>query len=688
MRAQEFPEANRGSYESMNPGPDIINRAARVLIVDDERRNRELMEVMLTPEGFELSTAASGEEALAIVEEQPPDLILLDIMMPGMDGYQVVRAIRSRPSTRNVPVIMVTALDDRQAKMLGLSAGAEEFLTRPLDRAELCVRVKNLLRLKAYGDYYGDYSAMLEREVAARTADLVARTKTLEDQSTALRLSEERTNYALGAAGMGVLELDPLTERLTWSETMPAVFGLDWEHMPTDYQGFLTLLHRDDRQAVQDSLLRAARTRTAFEGEFRTIWPDGHTHWIAGRARLVEAADGRPMHLLGIVTDISDRKSLEVQLRQSQKMETVGQLAGGVAHDFNNLLTAILGYAGFVIETLGPKDPRLTDMEQVVKAGQRAAQLTKQLMTFSRKQVLQPTVIDLNALVTGMRHMLSRLIGEHLELVSILAPELGAVWADHGQLEQVLMNLVLNAKDAMSEGGRLTVETTNVEHDGSLWADVAIQPGRYVMLAVSDSGTGMDAETKQRLFEPFFTTKAPGKGTGLGLATVYGIVKQSGGYISVYSEPNMGTSFKVFLPRTEEAAASPIAAEPPLAPGTEMVLVVEDEDPVRLLLRTMLERGGYRVLDAPNPERAVELFENPANVFDLLVTDVIMPGSTGSQLFERLVQRRPELKVLYVSGYTDDAIVHQGQLKPGVDFLQKPFTTDALHRRVRAVLDR
>ena len=291
------------------------------------------------------------------------------------------------------------------------------------------------------------------------------------------------------------------------------------------------------------------RDGTDYEVEFRALWPDGSARWNAGQARMVRDSDGTPMRLLGIGTDISERKSLEAQFRQAQKMEAVGLLAGGVAHDFNNLLTAILGYSTFVIDTFGPQDRRRADMEEVLKAGQRAAVLTRQLLAFSRKQVLQPTSVDLNALVMGIRQMLARLIGETVDLVPILAPDLGAVRADAGQLEQVLMNLVLNARDAMPSGGRLAVETANVELDESFMQDVTIHPGSYVLLAVSDNGIGMNEATKQRLFEPFFTTKEHGKGTGLGLATVYGIVKQSGGYIWVYSEPGKGATFKIYLPR-------------------------------------------------------------------------------------------------------------------------------------------
>ena len=674
----------------MKPSPDVAERPSRILIVDDEHHNRALLEVMLRPEGFLLTTAASGEEAIALVAQHPPDLILLDVMMPGMDGYEVASRIKGALATKNIPIIMVTALDDRAARMLGLSAGAEDFLSKPIDRAELCVRVRNLLRLKAYGDYHDQYSQMLEDEVGSRTADLVVRTNTLQEHATALRRSEERTNYALGAAGMGVWEIDVATRRLTWSETMAPLFGLTPQQAPTTAEAFLALIHPDDRRLVEDSLAKTMRDGTDYEVEFRALWPDGSARWNAGQARMVRDSNGTPMRLLGIGTDISERKSLEAQFRQAQKMEAVGQLAGGVAHDFNNLLTAILGYSTFVIDTFGPQDRRRADMEEVLKAGQRAAVLTRQLLAFSRKQVLQPTSVDLNALVMGIRQMLGRLIGETVNLVPILAPDLGTVRADPGQLEQVLMNLVLNARDAMPSGGRLEVETANVELDQSFMLGVTIHPGSYVLLAVSDNGIGMNEATKQRLFEPFFTTKEHGKGTGLGLATVYGIVKQSGGYIWVYSEPGKGATFKIYLPRVsgDGKVLDSAAVEEEMPAGTETVLLVEDEEAVRLLTRRILERAGYRVFDAANAEQAEALFERHGAVFSLLVTDVIMPGASGPRLFDRLARQRPDLKVLYVSGYTGDTIVHQGELAPGVEFLRKPFTADALNRRVREVLDR
>src|SRR2546421_3075940 len=422
-----------------------------------------------------------------------------------------------------------------------------------------------------------------------------------------------------------------------------------------------------------------------------SVWrrKDGKTVTVRQTGRVVRDAQGRVEYFNVIVEDITAHKLLEAQFRQAQKMEAVGRLAGGIAHDFNNLLTAILGSADLLLDTLAPDAPEREDLEDIRKAAKRAADLTRQLLAFSRQQVLAPQVLDVNELVANMEKLLRRLIGEDVELRTALASGLGAVKADPGQLEQVIVNLAVNARDAMPQGGRLTIETGNVELDQAYAEQhFPAQPGPYVLLAVSDTGTGMDAATLSRIFEPFFTTKEKGKGTGLGLATVYGVVKQSGGYIWVYSEPGQGTSFKVYLPRVAEApepARPDVAAAAPLR-GSETVLLVEDDEMVRNLTRRMLAGRGYTVLTASRGEDAMGVVERHAGSIDLLVTDVVMPGMSGRALAQRLLAMRPGLKVLYLSGYTDDAIVHHGMLEPGVAFLQKPFSADVLARKVREVL--
>jgi nitrogen-specific signal transduction histidine kinase/CheY-like chemotaxis protein len=391
-----------------------------------------------------------------------------------------------------------------------------------------------------------------------------------------------------------------------------------------------------------------------------------------------------------MAVDITERRQLEQQLRQAQKMEAIGNLAGGVAHDFNNIVTIITGYSDMLLSRIGPEGPMRRELEQIKKAGDRANSLTRQLLAFSRRQMLQPKVLDLNAVVTNLEPMLQRLIGENIELVIELKRELGQVKADPGQVEQVIMNLAINARDAMPQGGKLLLETDNAVLDEvDARRHLPMPPGSYVHLAVSDTGHGMDAATQSRIFEPFFTTKEQGKGTGLGLSTVYGIVKQSGGYIWVDSEPGQGTTFKIYLPRV----VAPADSVPPdmhwssLPQGMETVLLVEDEPEVRWLVRDMLRHLGYTVLEARHGiEAQVQSIQHPGPIH-LLITDVVMPQMSGREIAERVTSEHPETKVLYMSGYTDDAVVRHGVQAAHMAFLQKPFTPEALALKVREVLD-
>ncbi|MEW5980468.1 MAG: ATP-binding protein, partial [Acidobacteriota bacterium] len=399
---------------------------------------------------------------------------------------------------------------------------------------------------------------------------------------------------------------------------------------------------------------------------------------------------GKPVKMIGVAQDITERRSLEEQLRQSQRVEAIGRLAGGIAHDFNNLLTAIIGHSELLLDQLSSQDPLREELKEIHSAGQRAASLTRQLLAFSRKQVLQPQVLDLNEVVARLDKMLRRLIGEDIELVTLFGRDLGLVKADPGQIEQVIINLAVNARDAMPQGGKLTLETANVELDEAYARrHVAVTPRRYVMLAVSDTGVGMDAPTQSRLFEPFFTTKEKGKGTGLGLSTVYGIVKQSGGNIWVYSEPGQGTVFKIYLPRVEEDSEPVKLAEPATTTdlsGSETVLLVEDEPAVRSLVRDLLRKRGYTVLEATHGGEAKALAENYGGAIHLMLTDVVLPQMSGRDLADQVTTSHPETRVLYMSGYTDNAIVHHGVLDAGTAFLQKPFTPETLLTKVRQVL--
>jgi len=449
------------------------------------------------------------------------------------------------------------------------------------------------------------------------------------------------------------------------------------------YPGGLEEARSVKRRVEQDGLLRN------YESAF--LARDGRRVEISASISVLRDTSGAAVGTLGLLKDIAERRQLEEQLRQSQKMDAVGRLAGGIAHDFNNLLTVIAGRAQMILARLRPEEPIHRDATLVRTTADRAAALTQQLLAFSRKQVLQPQVLDLNAVMTAMEPMLSRLIGEDIELAVVPTKGLDRVKADPGQIEQVIVNLVVNSRDAMPQGGRLTIETANVELDEAYARrHVAVPAGQYVMLAVSDNGVGMDESTCSRVFEPFFTTKEQGKGTGLGLATVYGIVKQSGGDIRLYSEVGAGTTFKIYLPRIAELVAPADPAASPVIPvprGDETVLLVEDEPEVRDLAREILEGGGYTVLQACDAQEAVFLAERHSGAIHLLLTDVIMPRQSGRALVERLQPLRPEMQVLYMSGYTNEAIVRHGVLDPDTLFIQKPFSPAGLGHKVRAAID-
>jgi PAS domain S-box-containing protein len=513
-----------------------------------------------------------------------------------------------------------------------------------------------------------------------------------------LRDSEERFRamFDSAAIGTGVLDLNGCV--VTSNRALEQILGYEKDELAGRTAAELT--HPEDRGHELELFGELVEgKREEYRLEKRILAKGGEVVWGHHTVSLVRDAFTKPKFAIAMLEDITPRKRaeeerlrLEGQLRQAQKMEAVGQLAGGVAHDFNNLLTAIRGYSEFALNRLGEGNAVLRkDIEEIAKSADRASSLTRQLLAFSRKQLLQPRILQLNDVVSEVDKMLRRLIGEDIEVVTVFGRALGRVKADPGQIEQVLVNLVVNARDAMPEGGKLTIETSNVDVDDELATMYdGLAPGRYVMLAVHDTGHGIDAETKSRLFEPFFTTKEQGKGTGLGLATVYGIVKQSGGYVAVESEPGKGAAFKIFLNRLEagvDEIEQVVQLEEERPRGSETVLLVEDEEVVRNLVREILEGNGYTVLEANNGADALDLGRSLTAPIHLLVTDVVMPKMSGRELAERLVTIHRETRVLYMSGYTDGAIGHHGVLDPHTELLQKPFTFDELAQKVRKVLD-
>ncbi|HYK82683.1 MAG TPA: PAS domain S-box protein [Gemmatimonadales bacterium] len=634
---------------------------AEEAVRQSEERFRALIEygadavVLVTPDGTVLFTSQAAERVLGYA---PAELVGHDLgehVHPD-DGSRLRAMLAEVLKRPGVPRTAEVRAQHRDGAWCVLDAVAVNRLAEPAVGAVVI--------------NYRDVTERRQAEEALRDSEI--RYRTLVD-------GVRDVIFALTPDGT-ITSLNPAFEAIT-----------GWPREEWLGKTFEQLVHPEDLPLALELLGRVMRGEPRPASQFR-LGTRGGEYRVAEVAATAQRRDEALVGIFGIGRDVTERVQLEQQLRQAQKMEAVGRLAGGVAHDFNNILTAITGYADLLAEDLPAGDPRRQDAEEIRKSAERAAALTRQLLAFSRQQVLQPRVLDLNALVSELEKLLHRLLGEDVALATELEPMVGHIKADPGQLEQVLMNLAVNSRDAMPRGGRLTIETRNVDLDEAYARDhYPVQPGKYVLLAVSDTGTGMTAEVQAHLFEPFFTTKEKGKGTGLGLATVYGIVKQSGGFIWVYSEVGHGTTFKIYLPRVDEpagVAAGGTAAPPPVVGGTETVLLAEDEAPVRAVARQVLERHGYQVLEAASAEAALDIANRYSGPIHLLLTDVIMPGLNGRELALRLATLRPEARVIYMSGYTDDAITRHGVLEAGQAYVQKPFTPDLIARKVREVLDR
>jgi two-component system cell cycle sensor histidine kinase/response regulator CckA len=507
----------------------------------------------------------------------------------------------------------------------------------------------------------------------------------------ALRESQERLQLALKAARMGTWRWEIDTNLLSWDEGLEGLYDLAPGEKVSRYDQFIERVHPDDRAFVEKSIERAFEGSGGLDYEFRIMLQNGRIRWLADQGRVVRDHAGKLLYMTGVCLDVTERKLVDERLRQSQRMESVGQLAGGIAHEANNMMSVVLGCADYVLQRSDLSDPVRQDVEQIWKAAKRTAGVTQQLLAFSRRQVLQPQVLDLNTTVGGMEPILARTLGEVSGLRMHLSPALGRVRADPGQLEQVLINLTLNARDAMPDGGRLTIETMNVVLDPRYVASKPVEtlkPGEYAALIVTDTGHGMDRETLGRIFEPFFTTKGVGQGTGLGLSTVYGIVKQSGGFIWAYSEPGLGTTFKLYFPlvaHADEVTETP--GTTPAANPDEVVLVVEDEPMVRDIMARTLRESGYSVLEAADGREALETLEARAGDVSLVIADVVMPGLGAREIAARLAERWPRIPVLFTSGYTGLDVVRRGLIEEGRDFIQKPLAPEALIRKVRQMVD-
>ncbi len=627
--------------------------AGHILVLDDDRGICETIGDVLEQRGYVVQIATEARAGLEIAATSPIEAAIVDITLPDMSGFDVLHGIRKLLPTTEV--IFITGHASLTTAIQAINGLAFAYIVKPFEMSHLLMTVEQAVRKQRLAQ------ALLDSEERYRFVT--------ENIADAVFLLELDGRIALGNRRAETITGYPQAELVGRS-----LFSLLPEAGARDAQARLSDARAgaDVSPFFEAELVRKDGTRVLLEVHVTSVLKGGY-----------------PVASLGVARDITERRNLEDQLRQAQKMEGIGRLAAGVAHDFNNLLTAIGGRCYLVLNRLTSENPIRREIEIIQGAAERAAKLTHQLLAFSRKQVLEPRVLDLNVTVTGIESLLRRMIREDIEIATALDPAAGRVKADAGQIEQVLLNLGVNAGDAMPQGGRLTLATGNVTLDAAYARTHAeVEPGPYVMLSVSDTGHGMTVEVQAHIFEPFFTTKEVGKGTGLGLATVYGIAKQSGGHITVYSEPGHGTVFKLYLPRVEEA---PGTAEPEgpveiTRRGSETVLLVEDDEPLRTLAREILSIQGYTVLDATSPSEALRLADVHPGPIHLLLTDVVMPQMNGRQVADHLLAARPALKVLFMSGYTDAAIVQHGVLETGTHFLQKPFTPDGLSRKVREVL--
>ncbi len=630
-----------------------------VLLVDDDPAMLRTTSDVLKLRGYDPVTAESAGRAIELAGHRQPAIAVVDLHLPDMNGLELVAELHEH--SRLTQVVVLTGNASVASAAQAVRQSIFDYLVKPISPAQL-----------------GDTLERAGERWRRRQAE------------AALQATEQRYRSLIENAADAILIVDADGIIRYASPAHERVLG----YAPSQLVGTRAdeILLAEDRQRFHDTLQRLA---SAIEREatleLRCRRPDGTLKTLSGCGRDL-SADPAIGGVVFNLSDVTEQRELEAQLRQAQKMEAVGRLAGGVAHDFNNMLTAIKSYGQLLLEAIEVGDARRADVTEIVHASDRAAALTRQLLAFSRQQVLRPTIVDLNEVVREMEKMLRRLLGTHIQLDTKLAPQLWPVLVDAGQMEQVLLNLVVNARDAISDTGRIAIETADVfldERYADRHAPAGIAAGHYVMLAVSDTGAGMDAATQARLFEPFFTTKEQDKGTGLGLSTVYGIIKQSGGFIWVYSEVGHGTTFKVYLPRRESPAGTSSVAEgrSTVSTGSERVLLVEDDEMVRVVTRRALERLGYAVTEAANGPEALRLWDREGTAFDLVISDMSMPQMSGVELVRQIKARAPNALILLTSGYTEYAFSNANRFERGVGFIEKPFTPDQLGKRIRDLLD-
>jgi PAS domain S-box-containing protein len=669
---------------------------ALVVVVDDSASDRKLAETLLKHAGHEVLSCGDGLAGLELIRSEAPDLIITDLITPSIDGYELARAVRADPATASTPIIMVTAhYLEPEVRRLAAQIRIQHVIIKPFE-PQAFLDVVAALSDKAL-EPGAELSTGYEFQVRhLRTVSAKLYEKVRELEATRLKLERTATKYQL----LFKAHPEPI-----WVFDVETLRFLDVNDTAIQRYGysrgeFLAMTIKDihpesDVAALVERSLPKLKELDQ-TGPWRHRTKDGTVIEVETTTHDLTFGE-RPARYV-MAQDVTERRKFQLQLHQAQRMESLGQLAGGVAHDFNNLLGVILNFGWFVKANLTAEvergdgerwRPVLKDMERIERAAENAARLTHQLLAFARVDVVQPRPMNINSVVTEMEPLLRRTIGEHIDLVASSGPDLWPVLIDSGQLSQVLTNLAVNSRDAMPKGGKLTIAVENIDVDTTYAATrPLLKPGRYVRLRVSDTGTGMDKKTLDHVFEPFFTTKPRGHGTGLGLATTYGIVAQAGGYIDLYSEPGVGTRVSVLLPATDQLQTAEQAVAPAsLVRPTETVLVVEDSDDLREIAGRILTKNGYQVMVAANGPDALELARDFPGHIDLLLTDVVMPHMQGSELAPRLVEIRPDLRVLYMSGFAQPALAANGTLAPGLALLDKPFTEPALLARVRQVLE-
>ncbi len=662
----------------------------KILVVDDVPENIHQLISVLSDE-YCIMVADNGPKAIEIVlGPTPPDLILMDILMQDMDGYEVCRRIKATETGNHIPLLFLSTVGEPMEKVRGFSVGGTDFITKPFDIDEICARIRTHLELSLLHRFFE---------------------QTIEQRTAALRKKESQLSEALKIAKLGYWEYEFAADEFLFNDQYYSLHKITAEEVGGYRMSSTEFAHRYVHP--EDTPIIGQQTQLAFESvdpnylalvEARLLTGEGAVVWVETRITVVKDADGRTIKLIGVNQDITERKlaedglrqseeerrTLESQLHQAQKIESIGQLAGGVAHDFNNMLGVILGHAELGIIKSTPSGTCFSDLEAIRDAAKRSADLTRQLLTFARKQAISLISLDLNETVEKMLKMLQRLIGEEIQLSWNPAMDLWSIKADPSQIDQILANLCVNARDAISGTGKIAIKTGNITFDEKYCAYhlFDVSPGDYVCLSVSDDGCGMDKNVQAHIFEPFYTTKGIGSGTGLGLATVFGAVKQNNGFLTVYSELGLGTVFNIYLPRVDSTPQAAIETENKvIRHDIESILLVEDDEMLLQLQKLMLEESGYTVLAAATTDLAISLAREHPGPIQLLISDVVMPSMNGKQLSEKLKDIRPVMKTLFVSGYTSDIISDKGVIKEGVHFLQKPFSIEALTAKVRDVLN-